>query len=92
MTKDHDLLIRIDERMTAMSEDYARQGDITTAITEHCLKSHGKKSIPPGPRKIDWGLVKMIALILSALLTGGGAVQIASNASANETETQKTDK
>ena len=76
MTKDHDLLIRIDERMTAMSEDYARQGDITTAINEHCIKNHGKKSVPPDPtlklpinkERIVWGVALGVAAAASAAL------------------------
>lgn len=73
MTKDHDLLIRIDERMTAMSEDYARQGDITTAITEHCLKSHGKKSIPPTPRKLPINKERIIWIIAMGIAAAASA-------------------
>jgi hypothetical protein len=75
--EDHDLLIRIDERLVDIQRDYATKSDITSAINCHKIADHSRKSLPPASgggsvvtkERVIWTIVSAIA----AALAGGQA-------------------
>lgn len=72
--EDHDLLIRIDERLADIQRDYATRADITAAIQQHKLDDHNGKGHSYPPKAVSKATKERIVYITSIVVATALAV------------------